>query len=154
MLEENKIDFAVDTTHLDIKKANIKVEEIANIQNIFISKKPLKITKLEELEELKYILPFENTETFKELKRCFEAKGILLISDMEMDITESRVSAVKKGLGIGYVMKQAVKEELKNGELYEVEIPIKLPKSKINLIYLEGKLTKADKKFINEYLKK
>lgn len=154
MLEENKINFAVDATHLDIKKANIKVEEIANIQNIFISKKPLKITKLKELEELKYILPFENTETFKELKRCFEAKGVFIISDMEMDITESRVGAVKKGLGIGYVMKQAVKEELKNGELYEVEIPIKLPKSKINLIYMEGKLTKADKKFINEYLKK
>ena len=61
---------------------------------------------------------------------------------------------MKEGLGVGYVMKQAVKEELKKGELYEVEIPIKLPKSKINLIYMEGKLTKADKKFIKEYLKK
>lgn len=154
MLEENKINFAIDATHLNIKKASIKIEEIANIQNIFVSQKPLKINKLEELEELKYILPFENTETFKELIRCFENNGISLISDMEMDITESRVSAVKEGLGVGYVMKQAVKEELKKGELYEVEIPIKLPKSKINLIYMEGKLTKADKKFIKEYLKK
>ena len=51
-------------------------------------------------------------------------------------------------------MKQAVKEELKNGELYEVEIPLELPKAQINLIYMDGRLTKADKKFINDYLKK
>ena len=80
--------------------------------------------------------------------------GVSIKSNTEMDITESRVGAVKEGLGIAYVMKQAVQEELKNGDLYEVEVPIELPKSKLNLIYMDGRLTKADKKFINEYLKK
>ena len=154
LIEENKIDFAIDATHLNIDNSNIKIEEIIKIQNILISKKPLKIQNLKELEKLKYILPFESTATYRELIEYLMDNGVSIKSNTEMDITESRVGAVKEGLGIAYVMKQAVQEELKNGDLYEVEVPIELPKSKLNLIYMDGRLTKADKKFINEYLKK
>ena len=61
--------------------------------------------------------------------------------------------AVKKGLGIGYTMKDTVKEELSSGELYEVEVPIELPKVDINIIHIKGRLTQADRTFINKYLK-
>ena len=44
--------------------------------------------------------------------------------------------------------------ELAKKELYEVELPIDLPSIKLNLIYLSGELSKIDKKFIKEYLKK
>ena len=153
LIEDNKINFAIDATHLNIDKPNIKIEEIATIQNVFISKKPLKIEDLKELERLKYILPFEDTATYKELMQCLISNDVSIKSNTEMDITESRIEAVKKGLGIGYVMKQAVREELSSGELYEVEIPIKLPESKINLIYMDGRLTRADQRFINDYLR-
>ena len=42
----------------------------------------------------------------------------------------------------------------KNKKLYEVELPIELPKLQLNLIYLKGELTQIDKKFIKDYLKK
>ena len=51
-------------------------------------------------------------------------------------------------------MKEAVKNELEKKELYEVEMPIELPKMIVNLIYIKGEITRADKKFIKEYLKK
>lgn len=154
MIEENKIDFAIDSTHLNLDNLDVKVEELESIDNIFVSKKPLKVQDVKELEQIKYILPFEDAVTYKELMECLENHNISIKSKTKMDITELRVSAVKDGLGIGYVMRQAVEKELKNKELYEVEIPIELPKSKINLIYLDGKLSKAHKKIINEYLKK
>lgn len=72
---------------------------------------------------------------------------------MVCDATEIRVQAVKKNMGIAYVIKQAVKKELDNKELYEVELPIELPIIKLNLIYLKDELTRVNKKFINEYLK-
>ena len=50
-------------------------------------------------------------------------------------------------------MKEAVKNELENKELYEVKLPIELPISKINLIYIKEQLTQSDKKFIKNYLK-
>ena len=56
-------------------------------------------------------------------------------------------------MGIAYVIKESVKKELDDKELYEVELPIELPSVKLNLIYLKDELTKVDKKFINKYLK-
>ena len=56
-------------------------------------------------------------------------------------------------MGIAYVIKEAVKNELVKKELYEVELPIDLPSIKLNLVYLSGELSKIDKKFIKEYLK-
>ena len=50
-------------------------------------------------------------------------------------------------------MKEAVKKQLENGELYEVELPIELPELSINLVYIKDMLTQVDKKFIKKYLK-
>ena len=72
---------------------------------------------------------------------------------MECDTTEIRVASAKKGLGIAYVMKEAVKEEIRNQELFEVELPIELPSLSINLIYIKNQLSKVDKSFIKKYLK-
>ena len=47
------------------------------------------------------------------------------------------------GLGIAYVMKEAVKKQLENGDLYEVELPIELPELSINLVYMKDMLTQV-----------
>ena len=99
------------------------------------------------------ILNLENTKATQQLKRNTEKSNISIHADMMCDATEIRVEAVKRNMGIAYVIKEAVKKELNNKELYEVELPIKLPNIKLNLIYLSGELTKIDKKFIKEYLK-
>ena len=152
-LEEHKIDFIIDTTQVDTNYNNIVVEELKEVKNIFISNKPINIKDLKELEKQKYILNFEYSSTIKKLKNILKQHDIEIEANMQYDITELRINAVKRGLGIGYVMKEAVKKELNNKELYEVELPIKLPNIKLNLIYLSGELTKIDKKFIKEYLK-
>lgn len=154
MLEEHKLDFIIDTTQVDTNYNNLVIEEIKEVQNIFISNKPIKIKDLKELESQKYILNFEYSSTIKKLRNILKQHNVEIESNMQCDITELRVEATKRGLGIGYVMKEAVKNELENKELYEVELPIELPKSKINLIYIKEQLTQADKKFIKEYLKK
>ena len=153
LLEDHKIDFAIDSTQIDIPYNNIEVEELKVIENIFIAKEPLKINNLKELEELKYILPFEYTSTARKLINSLKQYDVSIESYMEIDITELRINAVKRELGIGYVIKEAVKRELENKEVYEVELPIELPSSKINLMYMKEQLTKPDKKFIKTYLK-
>ena len=153
MLEEHKIDFIIDTTQVDTNYNNIIVEELKEVENIFISNKPIKIKELKELENQKYILNFEYSSTIKKLKNILKQNNIEIEANMQYDITELRINAVKRGLGIGYVMKEAVKNELENKELYEVKLPIELPISKINLIYIKEQLTQSDKKFIKNYLK-
>ena len=152
LLEEHKIDFAVDTTKLDNYNSQIIKEKIKDISNIFISNKPIEIKDLKELENYNFILGLSYTSTSKRLISTLKENEINIKSKTEIDITELKVNAVKRGMGIGYVLKDAVKNELKNKEVFEVKIPIELPTSSLNLIYLKDQLTRVDKTFINEYL--
>ena len=119
---------------------------------LLVSKKPLKINDVKELEKLNYILNFDYTNSTKRLVETLSKYGVKINDTIECDVTEVRVDAAKRELGIGYVIKEAVKRELERGELYEVEIPIKLPSISINLISIKDQLTKVDKSFIKNYL--
>lgn len=151
-LIDNKFDFLL-LDNIQHNSDNLVVKKWKSEKNVFVSKNPLKIDTIKELENLKYILNFEYTNTniklLNILKRCnIEIKDII-----KCDVTEIRVDAVKRDLGIAYVMKKAVENELKNGELYEVELPINLPNIDINLIYVKNNLAKVDQLFIKKYLK-
>ena len=152
LLRNHEIDFAI--TDANIESNNIEVKELLTINNIFVSKAPLTIRDIKEIENLNCILNLENTKTTRNLKETLKKYNVDLKSSMVCDATEVRVDAVKRNMGIAYVIKESVKKELKNKELYEVQLPINLPNIKVNLIYLKGELTKVDKKFIKEYLKK
>lgn len=154
LLESHKIDFALDSTTMAIKNKDIQREELKKIENIFISKAPLELKNLNELENMKLVLGLENTTTSQELTELMKKHEVTIKPDLEIDITELKIDATKMGLGLGYVMRDAVKNELESKELYEVKLPIELPKSTVNLLYLKGQLTSIDKKFIKDYLKK
>mgnify|MGYP001852652938 CR=1 FL=1 len=62
------------------------------------------------------------------------------------------VGAIKKDLGIGYVIYNVVKDNIENGEFKIVKIKENLPKITINLVYIERYLTIAPKFFIRNYL--
>lgn len=61
------------------------------------------------------------------------------------DATEVRVDAVKRNMGIAYVIKKSVKRELEAKELYEVEIANKIAKCKIKLNILKRRTFKSVK---------
>ena len=52
-------------------------------------------------------------------------------------------------MGIAYVIKEYVKNELERNEL-----PIELPNIRIFVAYIRGELNKIDKKFINDYIQR
>lgn len=154
LLENHKIDFALDSTTMTIKNRDIEKEELQVIENIFVSKEKLTIDNLIQLENQKLILGQENTTTSQQLISLMKDHNITIKPTLEIDTTELKVDATRAGLGIAYVMRDAVKKELENKDLYEVRLPIKLPSSSVNLLYLKGQLTNVDKKFIKDYLKK
>lgn len=151
LLQEHKIDFAIIDS--DISKINIVVEEILKIENIFVSKAPLTIQDIKEIQDLNCILNFDNAKSTQYLKETLREYNVDIKSDMMSDATEVRVAAVKRNMGIAYVIKESVKSELEARELYEVKLPIKLPSVKLNLIYLKGELSKVSKSFIKNYLR-
>ena len=152
MLKNHKLHFVI-TDVIPTETEEFVIEELKKVNNIFVAKEPLKIENVKELEDLRYILNFDYTITTKNLMKVLKEYNVKIKPNMKCDTTEIRVEAVKNGLGIAYVMKEAVKKQLENGELYEVEVPIKLPELSINLVYIKDMLTQVDKKFIKKYLK-
>lgn len=152
MLKNHKLDFVI-TDVIPTEANEFVIEELKKVNNIFVAKEPLKIENVKELEDLRYILNFDYTITTKNLMKVLKEYNVKIKPNMKCDTTEIRVEAVMNGLGIAYVMKEAVKKQLENGELYEVEVPIKLPELSINLVYIKDMLTQVDKKFIKKYLK-
>jgi len=150
-LKSNKVDFLIlDNVQLDDNSLIIK--NWKSIDNIFVSKRPLKINIIKELEDLEYILNFEYSNTHKKLIDVFKKCGLEMKHTLKSDITEVRVDLAKKGVGIAYVMRKSVEKELENHELYEVKLPINLPNINISLIYTKDTYKKIDKNFINKYL--
>ena len=152
LLEKHKIDFAIMSA-IPITKADMQVKELKEIDNIFISKELLKIKDIKELENYKYILNDKESNSTKKLLELLKKYGVQIQADIQSDITEMRIEEVKQGQGIGYVIRDAANESIKNKEVYEVKLPIQLPKMKISVVYLEKYLTKIDKIFIKKYLK-
>ena len=62
------------------------------------------------------------------------------------------ISAVKKDLGIGYIISNLVEDDIKNGELEILNIEEQLPTVEINIIFDKHFLTTAPKKFIENYI--
>ena len=152
LLEKHKVDFVIMGI-VPETKAEMQVKELKEIENILIFKEPLKIINMKELENYKYILNYKESSSTKELLEVLKKYDVQIQADIQSDITEMRIEEVKQGQGIGYVMKDAVEESIKDKELYEVKLPIQLPKMKVNVVYMEKYLTKIDKIFIKKYLK-
>lgn len=152
-LQKHLLDFVIMDVIPPEAKNEIKVKELKKIHNTFVYNQPLKIDNLKELENYNFILNYENSVSTKELFETLKQHKVFIKANLQADITEMRIEEAKEGLGIGYVMKEATEETVKNKELYEVELPINLPSMKINLVYMEKYLTKMDKIFIKKYLK-
>ena len=117
-----------------------------------VSKNKIKVENLSELEKYNYIISYDYRSSAIALKNYLKKYNIELNTVIQCPDMEARIEFAKKGMGTAYVLKDAVKKELNNKELYEVKLPIELPESIISLIYSKEHLTKIDKKFIKEYL--
>lgn len=67
---------------------------------------------------------------------------------MTIETTEMLINAVKNEMGIGYVLKQAVRKELKENNLYELKVVEELPTLTLNLVYISEYLTHIPRIFM------
>ena len=152
LLKNNKIDFAIMDVVPDEYKDELVIKEIRKSENIFIAKEPIIIKDINELNNYKYILSYENRLSSISLKETLNNNNIKLKTRLICPTTEQRIHAAKLGMGLAYVMKEAAKKAIENKEVYEVKIPIELPISSLKVVYLRNHLTNVDKEFLNKYI--
>ena len=152
LLESHEVDFIIDTPpfkNLDKNKTTVKLD---SVKYCFISKEKRNITSVKDLKDEQLILPIPKTENRNKLDLVFKETETEVRNVLNIHTTEMIIAAVKRNLGIGYVIEDLVKYELENKELYKVPVKETLQKTDIDLIYDINYLTSASIKFIKEYM--
>lgn len=153
-LDSHVVDFIIDTAPVKTQDKDLTIQKLTSVKYAFIAKKDSKIediSKIKSLSDLKdkqLILPISNTAIRNDLDSLFFDKNIEPKNVLNIHTSEMIIGAVKKDLGIGYVI-----ENLIDSEIQVIDIEEELPKVEIDLVYNKNYLTVSSKKFINEYIK-
>lgn len=137
-LEHGKLDIGVITTS-DIKYKDIDVVYSKDVQDIFVANKDYmdvveKGLKIEDLNNYPLLLQTPEANTRKFLDKVMLDNNIKLNSTMELASYSLVIEFAKIGFGIGFISKDYVKKELKDGSLFEIKTNINIPKRKILIV--------------------
>ena len=127
-----------DTFMVGKKKKNLALDKVNlnNIKEDFIFQKSPSNTR-------KYLDTFLNDNNIEILPK-YDVVSFNLVKDM-----------TKMGLGIGYITREFAEEELKNGELFELNTDIKIPSRHIGIATLSNTIPSfATRSFIDIILNK
>lgn len=153
-LSSHEIDFIIDSSPINTEDSNVIIKPLTKVNNCFIVNKNSdidisKIKKLKDLENYQLILPIPNTSNRKELNEIFNKYDLNPTNVMNIHTSEMIIGAVKRNLGIGYVIEDLVKDD-QSLEIIKLKEP--LPKIEINLVYVKKYLTVAPTKFIQMFI--
>lgn len=156
LLFHHKIDFIVDSYPIDIQGKEIVKKEIAKFETILISNNAYDydIKVINDLNGKNFILPSKHSSMRKNLENELYKFNLDFEVGLEVDTTDLIINSVKRNLGIGYVVKEAVVKELNNQELKKINIRYELPKLELDLVYFNNYLSYPAKIFLKNYIKK
>lgn len=159
LLDSHKIDFVIDTSPIDISSnKKMKIVKLKKVNYCFVVNKNTQLLNIKEISSIsdlsKYplILPIPGTANRNDLDELLHKYHININNILNIHTSEMIVAAVKRDLGIGYVIYDLVENDIKNQELEQLILKEQLPSVMINLVYSEYDLTTAPKKFIENYI--
>lgn len=153
LLRSHEIDFMIDSEPINIDDANITVKHIKNISNVFVASDEYDISNINSVKDLEkhlLILPIKGTANRNKLEEYFFSQHIKINDVLNIHTSEVIVGAIKRHLGIGYVIKDLVLDEIEKGTLKEIPID-GLPKIGISLVYIKDYITNSPKTFLSNY---
>lgn len=152
LLETHEIDFIIDSAPINIEfDNNIVIKTLAEVKHAFITNKSndTNIKSIKELKDKQLILPIKGTANRNNLDEVFNKYKIYNLNALNLHTSEMIISAVKKNLGIGYVIENLA---LNDSDIKILNIKEQLPTVKIMLVYNKKYLPVAPKKFIKSYI--
>ena len=121
---------------------DLNIKNILEVQDIFVANKEYYdiLNKNISLSDLNnYPLQFQKkpSNTRDYLDNYLNINKIKLIPKMEIVSYNLIMDFIKIGFGIGYATKEFIKEDLNNGDLYELNVTPKIPKRFIGAVTLK-----------------
>ena len=153
LLKSHEVDFIIDTEPINIIEKNITIKHIKSLRNSFVASSTYDISKIhtvKDLENIPLILPVKGTANRRILETYLFKNNIEPRNVLNIHTSEVILSAIKRNLGVGYIIRDVVKDDLKKGLLKEIEID-GLPKVGISLVYIKEYLTIPPKVFLSDF---
>ncbi|MBJ9987525.1 MULTISPECIES: LysR family transcriptional regulator [Paenibacillus] len=140
-LKEGRIDLGV--VRMPIFDSQLEVTESIELQDCFVAGERYAELKgqalsMEQLMEYPVILFSRNSRVRMAITELFEKYGYELKPDIEVGSVDLLIEFAKRGLGISYVTREFVAKELKEGSLFEIELDVEIPPSKVGLMVMRN----------------
>lgn len=121
---------------------DLNIINVMDVQDIFVSNKEIHDSikfplELKDLNNYPLLFQKHPSNTRDYLDNYLKDNNITLIPKMEIVSYNLIMDFVKIGFGIGYATKEFIVNELKNHELYELDVRPKVPKRYIGLVTLK-----------------
>ena len=153
LLDKHQIDFMVYSS-INIDDNNLNVLELYTVNYSFVCRKEdydkyKNIKTVKDLENVELVLPISTTNNRKYIDEVFISNNVTPKKVMSIHTSEGILTAVKKGLGIGYVIEDIYKND---DNFKKIDVKEKLREETINIIYNKTFLTEAPRRFIKEFI--
>ena len=151
MLEQRQLDFIIAPLPINSKKEVIKIA-LSKFKNCFTYNKEIMkdviIKKPEDLKNYPLVLPSKISSIRVKLDEYLEAHNTKINPIIESWPIDSMMELVRKGVGIGYIIKDVVAAQSDKDKFETITFDNKLPDIDICCVYIDSFLTTASKKFI------
>ncbi len=151
MLKKRELDVVIDTNMSDIKDDLIATIKILDLNSCFVCNEKYKNIsnkeKIELNELIRYplILPGETTSNRKLIDYELKEKGIILKPLIEANSSSISRELIIEGIGIGWMIKEFVQEDIDKHILYELDVDFEQVLTPISIAY--------NKKFNHDIIK-
>ncbi|MFC5447111.1 LysR family transcriptional regulator [Paenibacillus aestuarii] len=152
-LKEGKIDLGV--VRMPIVDSQLEVRETFQLMDCFVAGESYAHLKhealsLAKLMEHPIILFSRNSRARMTITELFQSYGLKLKPEIEVGSVDLLIEFAKRGLGISYVTRQFVTKELDEGSLFEIQLDVKLPPSRVGIMTMRNMpLSIPAKRFID-----
>ena len=137
-LESGKIDFGVVSTPFEIQE-HVQVRCVKDIQDTFVCGRKFeelkgKVIPFEQLEKLPIISLEGKTSSRAYVDEFLTKENVVLSPEFELATSDMIVQFALRNLGVGIVMKSFAEEEIKSGDLFELQFAKPIPKRKFCVV--------------------
>ena len=154
-LQDNIIDMVLFNMPIPTNE-NLEYKVIETIQDVFVANSRIygnlknKKMSIQEISSLPLVLQSDVSSSRKYLNSICKKNKINLNNGYELESYDLVLTFVSAGLGVGFVNKNHIIEELESGKLFELELDYKIPTRKIGIAFNKKNM---NNKYIQEFIK-
>lgn len=153
MMESKKLDFIIDSLPIKSDKLNIEIINLKKLDTCILGNKKFicknKKLELKDLSKFPFVLPHKTAVITKSLNDYLSNYSVKIEPYISIWTTEMMIDFVKKGMGVGYFIKDSVLDLIQNEQYFCEDFNNMLPKVDICLAYIIEFQSYSSKLFLN-----